>query len=129
MDHAAANHARSEQYQRAMRVDCKSFRAFLEFIALSILAAHANAHLHKHALAAPPRSARCVWCKNLRHANPRLRPLYRQSRVSRGPRGRRFSKWILRWLTALFHWNVVARVVAKINLARTRDFLFWVEEH
>lgn len=51
---AAAGDARFEQNERAVGVDGKSVREFLERLALRIGAANANSHLHENALTAPP---------------------------------------------------------------------------
>src|SRR6266567_2334708 len=71
VDHGAADHARIEQYQRAMRIDGESLAHFLEILALGVLAANPDAHLHEHALAPAADPGMCGWCRNLVHANPR----------------------------------------------------------
>ena len=55
VDYPAADNARAEQYERAMRIDRESLCPFLEIHALGILAANADADLHEHALAAAAR--------------------------------------------------------------------------
>ena len=56
VNHAATDYSCVEQYQRAMRVDRKSFRPLFEIVTLRILASNADANLHEHALAAAARS-------------------------------------------------------------------------
>src|SRR5215467_2688857 len=70
--HTAADNARVEEHERTVRVDRERFRYLLKILPLGILAANADAHLHEHALAAAAGSGMCVWCGNLRHANPRF---------------------------------------------------------
>src|SRR5216683_2270742 len=41
----------------------------------------------------------------------------------------RYAKWIPSFLDALIDRNVMARVVAKVDLARARNLLLGVEEH
>src|SRR5437879_3295636 len=55
--------------------------------------------------------------------------LYPAEADCRGSPGRRYAKWIPRFLTALIDRNVMAGVVSEVNLPGPRNFLLGVQKH
>src|SRR5436853_7688533 len=84
MDDRTADDAHVEQDQRAVGVDGERLGHFLKVLALGVLAAHANANLHEHALATAPRQGMGWFCGDPNHRNPRSIYLYLREFDGRG---------------------------------------------